>query len=78
MRQTTVYLYILFLSAVQFEIAPKPSSPPKTKKGARKLIQSDDDETEWNENQLQESGDDDGSAYEVGSNFCVGSTVDRT
>lgn len=55
----------------QFELAPeadtKDEHATRAAKNRVKIIQDDDEETEWNENQLEDGEDGDGSSYEVGS-----------
>lgn len=44
--------------------------PPK-KKRAKVIQDDDDDEAEWNQDDLEDSGGDDGSAYEVNNKLCT-------
>lgn len=60
----------------QFELAREVKEsesepkPPK-KKRARVIQDDDDDEAEWNQDELEDSGGDDGSAYEVTNKQCT-------
>lgn len=62
------------VSRFQFELAREvnESEPKPPKKKRAKVIQDDDDdEAEWNQDELEDSGGDDGSAYEVNYKQCT-------